>query len=123
MAQAGPEKAVRPCWDRVQPSYGDFLNSFAMKALYKSRLFGQNERRKWTFRIFLPEQKKKKGKARWSWRADLAALGPYAMTSGQIFSRPARPNSVNKYIELYTFFQDVLESPFNSTHEPSLGYR
>ena len=26
------------------------------------------------------------------------ALGPYAMTSGQIFSRPARPNSVNKYI-------------------------
>ena len=24
-----------------------------------------------------------------SWRTDLAALGPYAMTSGQIFSRPA----------------------------------
>ena len=23
------------------------------------------------------------------WRTDLAALGPYAMTSGQIFSRPA----------------------------------
>ena len=26
-----------------------------------------------------------------SWRTDLAALGPYAMTSGQIFSRPALP--------------------------------
>ena len=35
-----------------------------------------------------------------SWRTDLATLGPYAMTSGQIFSRPARPNSVNKYIIL-----------------------
>ena len=28
-----------------------------------------------------------------SWRTDLAALGPYAMTSGQIFSRPALPLS------------------------------
>ena len=28
-----------------------------------------------------------------SWRTDLAALGPNAMTSGQIFSRPAIPLS------------------------------
>ena len=27
MARAGPEKAVRPCWARVRPSYGDFINS------------------------------------------------------------------------------------------------
>ena len=27
-----------------------------------------------------------------------AALGPYAMTSSQIFSHPARANLVNKYI-------------------------
>ena len=27
MARAGPEKAVRPCWDRVRPSYGDLINS------------------------------------------------------------------------------------------------
>ena len=27
----------------------------------------------------------------------IAALGLYAMTSGQIFSRPARPNSVNEH--------------------------
>ena len=33
MAPAGPEKAVLPCSrHRVRPSYGDFLNSFAMKA-------------------------------------------------------------------------------------------
>ena len=32
--------------------------------IYKSRLFGQNERSKWTFRIWLPG--KKNGKARWS---------------------------------------------------------
>ena len=29
-------------------------------AVYNSQLFGQNERRKWTFRIFLPEKKKEK---------------------------------------------------------------
>ena len=28
-----------------------------------------------------------------SWRTDLTALGPYAMTSGQKFSRPALPLS------------------------------
>ena len=51
MARAGPEKAVRPCYDRVRPSYGYFINS-ARKTrtkttllLYKSRLFGQNEQR------------------------------------------------------------------------------
>ena len=32
-----------------------------------------------------------------SWRTDRAKRGPCAMTSGQIFSRPARPNSVNKH--------------------------
>ena len=30
-------------------------------------------------------------------RTDRAQRGPCAMTKGQIFSRPARPNSVNKY--------------------------
>ena len=35
--------------------------------LYKSRLFGQSERLKWTFRIWLPDKKKKKGKGRWSY--------------------------------------------------------
>ena len=38
-------------------------------------------------------KKEKKGKARWSYDKNLAALGPYAMTSGQIFSRPALPLS------------------------------
>ena len=38
MAQAGPEKAVRPCWDRVQPSYGDFFNSLPMKARARCEL-------------------------------------------------------------------------------------
>ena len=33
------------------------------------------------------------GKSRPDLRMDLAALGPYAMTSGQIFSRPALPLS------------------------------
>ena len=52
MAQAGPEKAVRPCLDRVRPSYGDFIISAremrtkTTLLLYKSRLFGENERRK-----------------------------------------------------------------------------
>ena len=68
-----------------------------LQLLYKSRLFGQNERRQLRFRILLPE-KKKGGKARCSydkmliltelgkifgprsWRTDLAAIGPYAMT-------------------------------------------
>ena len=50
MARAGPEKAVRTCQDRVRPSYGDFINSARKMRtettllLYKSRLFGQNER-------------------------------------------------------------------------------
>ena len=38
---------------------------------------------------------------------DLAALGPYAMTSGQIFSLPARPNSVNKYIGFSEEFRNI----------------
>ena len=38
MARAGPEKAVQPCKDRVRPSYGDFLNSFAMKARSRCEL-------------------------------------------------------------------------------------
>ena len=38
MARAEPEKAVRPCQDRVRPSYGDFLNSFAMKARARCEL-------------------------------------------------------------------------------------
>ena len=32
-----------------------------------------------------------------SWRTDRSQRGPCAMTEGQIFSRPARPNSVNKH--------------------------
>ena len=32
-----------------------------------------------------------------SGRTDLAALGPYVLTESQIFSRPARPYSVNKH--------------------------
>ena len=36
-----------------------------------------------------------------SWRTDLAALGPCPMTEGQIFSRPARPNSVNKHFIIW----------------------
>ena len=49
MARAGPEKAIRPCEDRLRPSYGDFINSARKMRtkttllLYKSRLFGQNE--------------------------------------------------------------------------------
>ena len=52
MARAGPEKAVRPCQDHVQSSYGDFINSTrklqtkTILLLYKSRVFGQSERRK-----------------------------------------------------------------------------
>ena len=33
-------------------------------------------------------------------RTDRAQRGPCAMTEGQIFSRPARPNSVNKYTKI-----------------------
>ena len=78
MARAGPEKAVRTCQDRVRPSYGDFINSARKMltettlSLYKSRLFGQNERRKWTFR--LPE--KKKGKTKNCARSVRHDLGP-----------------------------------------------
>jgi len=32
-----------------------------------------------------------------SWYTDLAALGPHTMPSSEIFSRPARPNSVNNF--------------------------
>ena len=32
-----------------------------------------------------------------SWRTDRAQRGPCAMIECQIFSRPARPNSVNKH--------------------------
>ena len=57
MARAGPKKAVWPRWDRVRPSHGDFINSAhelrtkTTLLLNKSRLFGQNERRKGTFQI------------------------------------------------------------------------
>ena len=72
MARAGPEKAVRTCQDRVRPSYGDFINSAPKMRtettllLYKSRLFGQNERL--SEHSDYPKKKKKKrekGKARW----------------------------------------------------------
>ena len=36
-----------------------------------------------------------------SWRTDRAKRGPCAMTEGQIFSRPARPNSVNKHFIIW----------------------
>ena len=36
-----------------------------------------------------------------SWRTDRAQRGPCAMTEGQIFSRPARPNSVNKHFIIW----------------------
>ena len=36
-----------------------------------------------------------------SWRTDRAQQGPCAMTEGQIFSRPARPNSVNKHFIIW----------------------
>ena len=36
-----------------------------------------------------------------SWRTDWAQRGPCAMTEGQIFSRPARPNSVNKHFIIW----------------------
>ena len=45
-----------------------------------------------------------------SWRTDLATLGPYAMTSGQIFSRPARPNSVNKHFPDLLSYGDFLNT-------------
>ena len=63
MARAGPEKAVRTCWDRVRPSYGDFINSAGNKRtkttllLYKSRLFGQNEQHS---EFCYPKKKRKK---------------------------------------------------------------
>ena len=113
MARAGPEKAVRTCQDRIRPSYGDFINSAGKMRtkttllLYKSRLFGQNEQHS---EFCYPKKKKKKrekGKARGSYNKMLIdrvrsgrtgkylALGhgPYDMTSGQIFSRPALPLS------------------------------
>ena len=36
-----------------------------------------------------------------SWRTDRAQRGPCTMTEGQIFSRPARPNSVNKHFIIW----------------------
>ena len=36
-----------------------------------------------------------------SWRRDRAQRGPCAMTEGQIFFRPARPNSVNKHFIIW----------------------
>ena len=36
-----------------------------------------------------------------SWRTDRAQRGPCVMTEGQIFSRPARPNSVNKHFIIW----------------------
>ena len=36
-----------------------------------------------------------------SWRTDRAQRGPCAMTEGQIFFRPARPNSVNKHFIIW----------------------
>ena len=78
MARAGPEKAVRPCYDRVRPSYGNFLNSFAMKACarcelkqlcgncyinpdFSVKMSDVSEHSEFCYR------KKKKGKARWSY--------------------------------------------------------
>ena len=65
MARACPEKAVRPCKDRVRPSYGDFINSAGKMRtkttllLYKSRLFGQNEQHS---EFCYPKKKLKKAK-------------------------------------------------------------
>ena len=80
--------------------------------LYKSRLFGQNERCKWTFRILLPGKKKKKKKKEkhggYMIKCLLTELGragreniwPSAMAPwprAKYF--PVRPShSVNKYI-------------------------
>ena len=90
-----------------------------LQLLYKSRLFGQNERCQWKFRILLPG--KKKGKARWSYDKMLIdwvrsgrtvkylALGHGARTSLRSVRTPwprakyfpVRPShSVNKYIIL-----------------------
>ena len=65
--------------------------------LYKSRLFGQNEQHS---EFCYPKKKKKEKEKRGGhiikWlltELGRAALGPYAMTSGQIFSLPALPLS------------------------------
>ena len=58
--------------------------------LYISRLFGPNSDVSELSEFDYPKTKKKKGKAQCS---NNKMLGPYAMTSGQIFSRPALPLS------------------------------
>ena len=115
MTRAGPEKAVRTCQDHVRPSYGDFINSARKMQtettllLYKSRLFGQNERRKWTFRFWLLEKKKMEklgghiikclltelGRAGREniWHSVMVHGPRCARSVRQIFSRPALPLS------------------------------
>ena len=99
MARARPEKAVRPCSDRVRPSYGDFINSARKMRtkttllLYKSWLFGQNEQHS---KFCYPKKKKKTKKEKRGGhiiKCLLTELGQCAMTSGQIFSHPALPLS------------------------------
>ena len=51
-----------------------------------------------------------------SWRTDRAQRGPCAMNDGQIFSHPARPNSVNKHFIIwpprFSFFFFLFFSSF-----------
>ena len=63
-----------------------------------------------------PKEKKKKRKSAvnggYIIKCLLTELGPYAMTSCQIFSRLARPNSVNKYIVFVKAFFTFTEYGF-----------
>ena len=100
----------------MRPSYGDFINSAGKKRtkttllLYKSPLFGQNEQHSEFCHPKKKKQKKKKKKKKEKrgghiikclltelGRAGRENIWPlvmaYAMTSGQIFSRPALPLS------------------------------
>ena len=71
MALAEPEKAVRPCYDRVRPSYGDFINS-ARKIRTKTALLlyiypDFSVKISSVMEHFEFDYPKKKGKARWAY--------------------------------------------------------
>ena len=61
--------------------------------LYKSRLFGRNSDVSELSEFGYPKKKKKKKKKGKAQCSNNKMLGPYAMTSGRIFSRPALPLS------------------------------
>ena len=97
----GASRSGKSSPDRVRPSYGDFINSAGKMRikttllLYKSRLFGQNEQHS---EFCYPKKKKREKEKRGAHiiKSLLTELGragreniPYAMTSGQIYSRPA----------------------------------